>query len=74
MATLQVANRDDSAPLAMIWLAVGDASIRDPSSPLRIDDPSPPLCIVDGDLVELDEALILEDEVILNFFFGCSFS
>ena len=33
----------------MIWLAIGDASVHDPSSPLRTGDPSPPFCTGDGD-------------------------
>ena len=59
--------------MATIWLAVGDASVRDPSSPFRAGDPSPPLCTDDGhgDLVDLDEALILEDEVILRDIEDC---
>ena len=73
MALIQVGNRHDSAPLVTIWLAVGDTSVRDPSSPLRADDPSPPLCTGDGDgdLVDLNEALILEDEVILRDIEDC---
>ena len=47
LATLQVA--DDSASLAKIWLAIGDASVRNPSCPFRTGDLSPPLCTGDGD-------------------------
>ena len=51
LATLQVVDhwRRFRSPIATIWLAVGDASIHDPSSPLRAGDPSPPLCTGDGD-------------------------
>ena len=70
---LQLADNDDSAPLVTIWLAVGDASVRNPSSPFHAGDPSPPLCTDDGngDLVDLDEALILKDEVILRDIEDC---